>query len=136
MILDKQLLDNLCQQAQTSPRLRMNYDLRTTANDNSQRMLNALEPGTDIPIHRHRDTSETVVMLRGSVKEIFYTIEGGTAYPTAEFILKAGSDNCALQIPQGQWHSLECLEAHSVLFEAKDGAFVPRTDDEGFMPQT
>ena len=63
MILDKQLLDNLCQQAQTSPRLRMNYDLRTTENDNSQRMLNALEPGTDIPIHRHRDTSETVVML-------------------------------------------------------------------------
>ncbi|MCI5491048.1 MAG: WbuC family cupin fold metalloprotein [Prevotellaceae bacterium] len=136
MILDKQLLDNLCQQAQTSPRLRMNYDLRTTENDNSQRMLNALEPGTDIPIHRHRDTSETVVMLRGSVKEIFYTIEGGTAYPTAEFILKAGSDNCALQIPQGQWHSLECLEAHSVLFEAKDGAFVPRTDDDVFIPQT
>ena len=136
MILDKQLLDNLCQQAQTSPRLRMNYDLRTTENDNSQRMLNALEPGTDIPIHRHRDTSETVVMLRGSVKEIFYTIEGGTAYPTAEFILKAGSDNCALQIPQGQWHSLECLEAHSVLFEAKAGAFVPRTDDDVFIPQT
>ena len=136
MILDKQLLDNLCQQAQTSPRLRMNYDLRTTSNDSSQRILNASEPGTDIPIHPHRDTSDTVVMLRGSVKEIFYTIEGGTAYPTAEFILKAGSDNCALQIPQGQWHSLECLEAHSVLFEAKDGAFVPRTDDDVFIPQT
>lgn len=132
MLIDKKLLDELCAQAKASPRLRMNYDLRTSSADGSQRMLNALEMGTVIPIHRHQDTAETVIMLRGSVKEMFYDITGGTAVKTAEFILKAGSDACALQIPKGQWHTLECLEPDSVLFEAKDGAFVPRNENDEF----
>ncbi len=125
-------MDELCEKALASPRLRMNYDLRTTPADQSQRMLNALEPGTVIPIHRHPDTAETVVMLRGSVKEMFFDIIDGKAVKTAEFLLKAGNETCALQIPQGQWHSLECLEPHSVLFEAKDGAFAPREDKDQF----
>ena len=132
MLIDKKLLDELCAQAKASPRLRMNYDLRTSSADGSQRMLNALEMGTVIPIHRHPDTAETVIMLRGSVKEMFYDITDGTAVKTAEFILKAGSDACALQIPKGQWHTLECLEPGSVLFEAKDGAFVPRNENDEF----
>jgi cupin fold WbuC family metalloprotein len=132
MLIDKKLLDELCAQAKASPRLRMNYDLRTSSADGSQRMLNALEMGTVIPIHRHQDTAETVIMLRGSVKEMFYDITDGTAVKTAEFILKAGSDACALQIPKGQWHTLECLESDSVLFEAKDGAFVPRNENDEF----
>ncbi|HAE23872.1 MAG TPA: cupin fold metalloprotein, WbuC family [Prevotellaceae bacterium] len=132
MLIDKKLLDELCAQAKASPRLRMNYDLRTSSADGSQRMLNALEMGTVIPIHRHQDTAETVIMLRGSVKEMFYDITDGTAVKTAEFILKAGSDACALQIPKGQWHTLECLEPGSVLFEAKDGAFVPRNENDEF----
>ena len=132
MLIDKKLLDELCAQAKASPRLRMNYDLRTSSADGSQRMLNALEMGTVIPIHRHQDTTETVIMLRGSVKEMFYDITDGTAVKTAEFILKAGSDACALQIPKGQWHTLECLEPGSVLFEAKDGAFVPRNENDEF----
>jgi len=132
MFIDKKLLDELCAQAKASPRLRMNYDLRTSSADGSQRMLNALEMGTVIPIHRHQDTTETVIMLRGSVKEMFYDITDGTAVKTAEFILKAGSDACALQIPKGQWHTLECLEPGSVLFEAKDGAFVPRNENDEF----
>ncbi|MBQ1816580.1 MAG: WbuC family cupin fold metalloprotein [Bacteroidaceae bacterium] len=132
MLIDKKLLDELCAQAKASPRLRMNYDLRTSSADGSQRMLNALEMGTAIPIHRHQDTAETVIMLRGSVKEMFYDITDGTAVKTAEFILKAGSDACALQIPKGQWHTLECLEPDSVLFEAKDGAFVPRNENDEF----
>ncbi len=132
MLIDKKLLDELCAQAKASPRLRMNYDLRTSSADGSQRMLNALEMGTVIPIHRHQDTAETVIMLRGSVKEMFYDITDGTAVKTAEFILKAGSDACALQIPKGQWHTLECLEPDSVLFEAKDGAFVPRNENDEF----
>ena len=74
MLIDKKLLDELCAQAKASPRLRMNYDLRTSSADGSQRMLNALEMGTAIPIHRHQDTAETVIMLRGSVKEMFYDI--------------------------------------------------------------
>ena len=132
MLIDKKLLDNLCGKAKASPRLRMNYDLRTSSDDQSQRMLNALELGTDIPVHRHPDTAETVVMLRGSVKEMFFDIVEGKAVKTAEYVIRAGSDACAIQIPKGQWHTLECLEADSVLFEAKDGSFAPRNEDDEF----
>ena len=91
MVIDKQLLDELAEQAMASPRLRMNFDLRTSGEDTSQRMLNALEMGTNIPIHRHKDTAETVIMLRGSVKEIFYDIVDGSPVFKEEFIIKAGS---------------------------------------------
>lgn len=76
MIIDKQLFDSLSAQAKVNPRLRQNYDLRNSENDNSQRMLNALEPGTVMPIHRHRNSSETVVIVRGSLIERFYDVEG------------------------------------------------------------
>ena len=76
MKIDKSLLDSLTQKAKESPRLRMNLDMRTSAEDGSQRMLNALEPGTELPIHRHRKTTETVVILRGSATQYFYDDNG------------------------------------------------------------
>ena len=118
MIIDNQLLDTLSSQAKASPRLRMNYDLRNSENDNSQRMLNALEPGTEMPIHRHRNTSETVVIVRGSLVERFYDEEGNV---TEEVLMVPGGENPVVQIEKGRWYSLECLESNTVLFEAKDG---------------
>ena len=120
MILDKSFLDTLSQQAKETPRLRQNYDLRTSPSDNSQRMLNALEVGTILPIHRHTKTTETLVMVRGKLREDFYNDNGEV---TEIIILEAGGDTPMLQIPVGQWHSLEVLEEGTIIFEAKDGAY-------------
>ena len=118
MIIDTNLLDALTEQAKASPKLRMNLDLRNTPDDQSQRMLNALEPGTVMPIHRHQNTSETVVMLRGKVKWLYYNDKGEL---TDTILVEAGGDICGLSVPKGQWHSLECLETGSVILECKDG---------------
>lgn len=125
MIIDKQLLDTLSAKAKASPRQRQAYDLRNTPEDNSQRMLNALEPGTVMPIHRHRKSSETVVIVRGSLIERFYDEEGNV---TDEVLMAAGGENPVVQVEKGRWHSLECLEPNTVLFEAKDGAWEPLAD--------
>ena len=127
MTLTKEILDELSKQAAASPRLRMNLDLRTSSNDTSQRMLNALEMGTDVPIHRHPATSETVILLRGSVRETFYDDKG---HVTESVVLKANCEPCAINIPAGTWHGIECLEPGTILFEAKDGAFEPRWDED------
>ena len=118
MIIDTNLLDALTEQAKASPRLRMNLDLRNTPDDQSQRMLNALEPGTVMPIHRHQHTSETVVVLRGKVKWLYYNDKGEL---TDSILVEAGGDICGLSVPKGQWHSLECLKTGSVILECKDG---------------
>ena len=120
MIIDRDFLDELRAKAQSSERLRMSHDLRTTPEDGSQRMLNALEPGTVLPIHRHDKSAETVVILRGALREIFYDENGNE---TAAYELRAGGDILAIQIPKGQWHSLVCLEPGTVIFEAKDGRY-------------
>lgn len=120
MLLNKELLDALTEQAIASPRLRMNLDLRNTPNDQSQRMLNALEPGTVMPIHRHCNSSETVTVLRGKVKWIYYSEQGEM---TDSFIVAPGSDLMGLSVPMGQWHSLECLESGTVILECKDGVW-------------
>ena len=122
MKIDQQLLDNLTEQAKASPRLRMNYDLRNSENDLSQRMLNALEPGTVLPIHRHRHSSEVVVVLRGKVKWVYYNEKKEI---TNTFIVAPGSDLVGLSVPIGQWHSLECLESGTVIIESKDGSYEP-----------
>ena len=127
MKIDTNLLNQLSAQAKTCERLRMNLDLRTSTNDGSQRMLNALEPNTILPIHRHRFSTETVVMVRGSLKEIFYNDEGEV---TDSILMQAGGDCPALQIPIGQWHTVEVLEPGTVIFEAKDGAYTPLTDKD------
>ena len=118
MLISTAALDELTAQAKASPRLRMNFDLRNSPNDQSQRMLNALEPGTVMPIHRHQNTSETVVVLRGKVKWLYYNDKGEL---TDTILVEVGGDICGISVPMGQWHSLECLESGSVILETKDG---------------
>jgi len=127
MIIDKKLLDELTASAQTSPRLRMNYDLRDSDSDGSQRMLNALEPGTVMPIHRHHASSETVVILRGRIRWIFYDENG---VETERVTLDASGEPRMLNVEKDRWHSLECLESGSVLFECKNGAWRELGEDE------
>lgn len=127
MIIDKIILDNLSAQAKSSPRLRMAMDLRNNPEDGSQRMLNALEPGTIMPIHRHLESSESVVLLRGKIKWIFYDEEGNE---TESIILDANGEPRMLNAEKGRWHSLVCLESGSVLFECKDGAYHPLAEEE------
>lgn len=122
MKIDNTLLDNISEQAKASPRLRMNYDLRNSADDTSQRMLNAIEPDSKVPVHRHRTTSEIVVVLRGSVVEEFYD-DAGNSYERIE-VSPCGSV-CALNIPAGTWHTLRSLESGTVILEMKDGAYEP-----------
>lgn len=122
MKLSQDELNRLSEKAQHSERLRANLDLRTDVYDQSQRMLNALEPGTILPIHRHRNSTETLVMVRGRLKELLYDDEG---HLTDSFVMEAGGKFTVLQIEKGQWHSLECLETGTVIFEAKDGIYAP-----------
>ena len=125
MIIDYKLLDELTEQAKASPRLRMNYDLRNSAEDQSQRMLNAIEPGTEMPIHRHRNSSETCVCVRGHFVEYFYDANG-TLTDTID-MLPGGK---ILNIPIGQWHSLKSLESGTVLLEAKDGKWEKMREED------
>lgn len=121
--IDSTLLDSLTAQAKESPRLRMNLDLRNSDADQSQRMLNAIEPGSVIPIHRHQKTSETVVVLRGRVIEEFY--DELERICSAAYELAAGGPVFALNIPAGQWHTLRALESGTVILEMKDGPYIP-----------
>ena len=125
MIIDKHILDNLTARAKASPRLRMNFDLRNSPEDRSQRMLNAIEPGTVLPIHRHRDTSETVVCIRGHFEEYFYDADGSLT-DTIDMVPGGG----VLNIPAGQWHNLKSLESGTVLLEVKDGAWEPLREED------
>ena len=127
MVIDKELLDNLTAQAKASPRLRMHYDLRDTPEDNSQRILNAIEPGTVLPIHRHRRSSETVVMLRGKGKWNYYDNNGNM---TESFIVSADGDIRGISVPKGQWHNSESLESGTVILECKDGAWAPLAEED------
>ena len=123
MKIDNVLLDQLTEQAKVSPRLRMNMDLRNSSEDTSQRMLNAIEPGSFVPIHRHQKTSETFVVLRGRVVEEFYDELERSCSATYE--VAAGGPVCALNIPAGTWHTLRALESGTVILEMKDGAYEP-----------
>ena len=121
MKIDQTLLDSLTAQAKASPRLRMNYDLRNSSEDTSQRMLNAIEPGSEVPIHRHQKTSETVVVLRGRVIEEFY--DELERRCEAIYEISPSGPTLALNIPAGQWHTLRSLESGTVILEVKDGKY-------------
>ena len=127
MVVDKIILDMLTAQAKASPRLRMNLDLRNSAEDGSQRMLNALEPGTVLPIHRHHDSSETVVIVRGKIQWVFYDENGNE---TERVVLDANGEPRMLNVEKDRWHSLVCLESGSVLYESKDGPYHPLEKDK------
>ena len=131
MVITQTLLDSLTEKAKASPRLRMNLDLRNGNGDGSQRMLNAIEPGSPLPIHRHGKSSETVVCLRGHLREVFYNDIGEI---TEVVDLAPGSDCVALNIPSGQWHTVEVLESGTVILEVKDGAYEPLTEDDILRP--
>ena len=128
-------LDELLAKATESPRLRQNYDLRTSASDTSQRMMNALQPETDVPIHRHEDTTETVICMRGRMEEIIYeevseqtsgleNVVQGRFKEVARYLLCPSEGQYGIQIPVGAWHTIRVIEP-SVIFEAKDGAYKP-----------
>lgn len=127
MIIDNNFLDELSAQAKASPRLRQAYDLRNTPEDGSQRMLNALEPGTVMPIHRHMASSETVVLLRGRICWHFYDDAGKE---TESVVLDANGDIRCINVEKARWHSLECLESGSVLLESKDGRYEGLKEEE------
>lgn len=146
MKITQELLDLLTEKAKASPRLRMNYDLRNSAEDMSQRMLNAIEPGSPLPIHRHQKSSETVVCLRGRLVEEFYQegqgvqgvqevrgVQGGLV-PKVELMdsieLAPNGSVVALNIPAGQWHTVRALESGTVILEMKDGAYEPLAEDD------
>lgn len=121
MVIDTELLDRLSLEAARSPRLRMNFDMRTSAADQSQRMLNAIEPGTELPVHRHRSSSETCIVVRGAAEELFYDEAG---HITERVVMKP--DGCVgVNIEKGRWHKVVSLEPGTVIFEAKDGAYEP-----------
>ena len=138
-LINENLLSGLYQKAMENERKRMNYDLRTTPEDTSQRMLNALEPGTHVPIHRHLKTSETVICIEGCLDEVFYeelpgvdtggpVHDGETATDETVFAEVARFRICpreqkyGIQIPKGVWHGIVVHES-STIFEAKDGAY-------------
>lgn len=127
MYITKDILDNLSEQAKVNPRLRQAMDLRNTSEDGSQRMLNALEPGTVMPIHRHHGSSETVVIIRGKIEWIFYDNDGNE---TERVMLDANGEPRMLNVERDRWHSLVCLESGSVLYESKNGAYQPLEEDE------
>lgn len=127
MIIDRNVLDELTAKAKENPRLRMALDLRNSPEDLSQRMLNALEPGTVMPIHRHHWSSETVVILRGKVRWLFYDENG---IETECVLLDADGDVRCLNVERDRWHSLECLQSGTVLLECKDGIYRPLAEDE------
>ena len=123
MKITQAILDKLTEEAKASPRLRMNMDLRNSNADQSQRMLNAIEPGSQLPIHRHQKTSETVVCLRGRLVWEFY--DELERICTERIELTPNGPVVALNVPIGQWHTVHALESGSVILEVKDGPYEP-----------
>lgn len=126
MIINDELIDKVTSQAEESPRLRMNYNFHESLDAKAQRLLNVLLPGTVLPIHRHRHTSETYVLLRGKMFVVFYDDLGAQ---TDRFLLDPAIGNYGVQIPRGQWHGIEVIEP-STIFEVKDGPYSPLNPED------
>ena len=129
MIIDKNLLDQVSEQAKTSRRLRMNYNFHQSLDDKCHRFLNAVEPGTVVPIHRHPTKDESFVILRGKVRVTTHNDDGSII---EDVVLSQESGNYGVDIPKNVWHKLESLELGSVIFECKEGPFVPH-EVEGIL---
>ena len=125
-LINKTLLDEVTEKAALSPRFRMNYNLHDSLEAKAQRLLNALEPGTQLPVHRHPHTAETYILLRGRINVLFYNNDKQVQEKQE---LSVGSGNYGVHIPAGQWHTLEVLESGTVIFEVKDGPYTPLTED-------
>lgn len=118
-------MEKLLAEAAASPRLRQSFDLRNGVGDTSQRIMNALQPGTEVPIHRHDDTAETVICLQGRLEEVIYEEQDGEFCEVERHLLCPAEGMHGMQVPQGAWHKVIVHEP-SIIFEAKDGAYVPR----------
>ena len=127
MLLNHQLLEEITEQARQNPRLRMNYNLHDSLDAKAQRLFNAMEPGTVLPVHRHRNTSETYILIRGAIRVLLYD-DNKTLVSSYEISDK--NDNFGFHIPKGQWHTLEVLESGTVIFEVKEGPYAPLSDED------
>lgn len=126
MVIDKEILDELTAKAKESPRLRMNLNFHQSLDEKCHRFLNALEPGTEVPIHRHPTKDETFVLLRGKVRVTTHNDDGSII---EDDTLSIAEGRYGMNIPKGVWHKVESLESGSVLFECKEGPFVPHEKD-------
>lgn len=126
MIIDTELLDKVAEQAKASPRLRMNYNFHQSLDELCHRFINAVEPGTEVPIHKHPTKDETFVILRGKVR---MTTHRGDGSIIEDVVLSQESGNYGVDIPKNVWHKLESLEPGSVIFECKEGPFVEHEVD-------
>lgn len=127
MLIDNNLLNDVSAKAKASERLRMNYNFHDSLDSKAQRLLNALEPGTKVPVHRHRHTAETYIVLRGCIKVFFYNDE---KTPSREYLVSPESGAHGIHIPAGQWHTLEVMEENTVIFEVKDGPYKPLENED------
>ena len=129
MIIDKRLLDSVSEKAQASPRLRMNYNFHQSLDDKCHRFLNAVEPGTEVPIHRHPTKDESFILLRGKVRVTTHNDDGSIK---ESVVLNPNEGQYGVDIPRGVWHKVESLESGSCFFECKEGPFVPH-EEEGIL---
>ena len=129
MIIDTELLDKVSEQAKASPRLRMNYNFHQSLDELCHRFLNAVEPGTEVPIHKHPTKDETFVILRGKVRVTTHRDDGSII---EDVVLSADEGRYGVNIPKGVWHTIEAMEADSVIFECKEGPFVEH-EEEGIL---
>lgn len=127
MKLDKELLDSITQKAKENPRLRMNHNLHDSLDSKVQRLFNALEPGTVLPIHRHQNTDETYILIRGKIEVIFYDDDKNVI---DKFIMCQEEGNFGVHIPKGTWHTIEIMESGSVIFEVKEGPYQPISEND------
>lgn len=122
MIIDKKMIDLLFEKAAENPRKRVNYDMRTSPEDGSQRMLNAMLPGTEVAVHRHPNSNENVILITGKMYEILYEVADGQLVETERLYLCPAEGKYGCQVPKGVWHTVEVIEP-SVIYEAKDGKY-------------
>lgn len=127
MLLTDEILNKLSQEAKHSQRLRKNFNLHESIEDKVQRMFNAMEPGTIVPIHRHPSASETMLLLRGSLIVRYYDNDGKKQ---KEFVIKANSDTFGIHVPKGIWHGVEVLTEGTVMLEVKEGPYRPLSDKD------
>ncbi|NLO71715.1 MAG: WbuC family cupin fold metalloprotein [Porphyromonadaceae bacterium] len=126
-LLNTQLLNKITEQAKQSPRLRMNYNLHAGPDAKAQRLFNVLEPGTELPIHRHMKTDETYILVRGKLRVDYYNNKKEL---TDSIILDPLTENFGLHVPAGQWHTVESLESGTTIFEVKDGPYAPLSPED------
>ena len=125
-LINKELLNSICLQAKENERLRMNYNFHETLDAPAQRLLNSLQPGTNLPVHKHANTAETYILLQGKLQVLFYNSDKEL---TDSVILDQKEGKFGIHIPVGQWHTIDVLEPDTVIFEVKDGPYLPLSED-------